>query len=183
MKEVSEYPHNIPDDVEYFENDSDLEALLNKISPYIGWIIIELNSLEGMMEYIIKEIVSTSEARDNFIYIFLSKMDFSSKMHSLTSMYGYIIESCNLADLREELKFLKTKLFDACERRNTYAHADWSGISTKNLVATKYSANRRGVKILYKTFEIKDMEADIEFIREVKNELDLFDEKINDAIF
>ncbi len=182
MAEIHEAPHNIPDGFEYFDSEEELQRKLDQIAPYVGRVIIELNSLESVIDFATKEITSNSEGQDRFVYTFLSKMEFRDKVDVLTSLYGDIVENFSFPDLRDPLKQLKTMLITACEKRNTYAHTDWSEIGKNNLVATKYAASRNGVFRVYRTFEIDDMEKDIEFIVESSEKLEHFDEVLNDRI-
>ena len=182
MSEIYEAPHNIPNGFEYFDSEEELQRKLDQLAPFVGRVIIELNSLESLIDFATKEITSNSEGQDRFIYTFLSKMEFRDKVDVLTSLYGDAVESLGFPDLRDSLKQLKTRLITACEKRNTYAHTDWSEIGKNNLVATKYSANRKGVFRVYRTFEIDDMEKDIEFIVESSGALEHFDEMLHDKI-
>lgn len=182
MAEIYEAPHNIPDGFEYFDSEEELQRKLDQISPYVGRVIIELNSLETLIDLAMKEIASNSEGQDRYVYTFLSRIEFRDKVDVLTSLYGDIVESFSYPDLHDPLKKLKTRLAKACEKRNTYAHTDWSEIDKNNLVATKYAANRNGVFRVYKTFEIDDMENDIKYIIESAEALERFDEMLNDRI-
>ena len=182
MSDIYEAPHNIPDEFEYIDSEEELQEKIDQITPYVGRIIIELNSLETVIDLCIKELASQSEAQDRYVYTFLSKMEYRAKVNVLASLYGDIVESFGYPDLRDPLKKLKTMLVNACEKRNIYAHTDWTDISKGNLVATKYTANRNGVFRVYRTFEISDMENDINHIIEASETLENFDEILNDKV-
>ena len=120
--------------------------------------------------------------QDRYVYTFLSKIDYRAKVDVLTSLYGDMIESLSYLDLRDPLRKLKTMLINSCEKRNIYAHTDWTDISKGNLVATRYTANRKGVFRVYRTFEISEMENDINYIMDASEALEKFDEMLNDRI-
>ena len=182
MAELWEYPHNLPDGIEFYDSEEELEAVLDKTSSAIGWIIIEFNSLEDSVGFAIKEIVSTSEGRDAFVYALIANMGFAAKANALMNLYSEVVERCDLFDLREPLKALDTRLQEAARRRNCYAHADWSGISRQHLVAIKLSATRKGVRQLYRTFKPNEMGEDLNYIRDSVAVLEEFDETFNEKL-
>ncbi len=182
MAELWEYPHNLPDGIEFYDSEEELTAALEKVSSAIGWIVIEFNSLEDSVGFRIKEIVSTSEGRDSFVYALIANMGFTAKANALVNLYGEMLERCDLQDLCEPLKALDTRLREAARRRNCYVHADWAGISRRNLVAVKITANRKGVRQLYRTFEPEEMAQDLHYIRETTEALEQFDEALNECM-
>src|SRR3990172_4161463 len=110
MSEIYEAPHNIPDGFEYFDSEEELQRKLDQLAPFVGRVIIELNSLESLIDFATKEITSNSEGQDRFIYTFLSKIEFRDKVDVLTSLYGDIVENFGFPDLRDPLKQLKMRL-------------------------------------------------------------------------
>jgi hypothetical protein len=182
MAELWEYPHNLPEGIEFYDSEEELTSALEKVSSAIGWIVIEFNSLEDSIGFCIKEIVSTSEARDSFVYALIANMGFTAKANALVNLYGEMLERCDLHDLREPLKELDTKLKEAARRRNCYAHADWAGISRQNLVSVKITASRKGVRQLYRTFEPEEMAQDLHYIRQTTELLVQFDEALNERM-
>lgn len=182
MADIYDAPHNIPSNWEYLDTQEELDQKLDQISPYVGRVIIELNSLETLIDLATKEIASISEGQDKYIYAFLSKMDFIDKIDILTTLYGDWVEYIKNQNLRDSLKKLKTRLVNSCQKRNVYAHTDWSGIDKKNMVAVKLSANREGIFRVYRTFNISDMEEDINYIIESAEQLDQFDEEFHDSL-
>jgi len=166
MTELWEYPHNLPEGIEFYDSEEDLTVALDKISSSIGWIVIEFNSLEESVGFCIKELVSSSEGGDSLVYALISNMGFTAKANALMNLYGQTIERCDFLDLRESVKALDSKLNEAARRRNSYAHADWIGMSRQHLVAVKFSATRKGVRQLYRTFEPEEMAKDLEYVRE-----------------
>ncbi len=182
MAEFWEYPHNLPNGIEFYDSEEELGAVLDRLSSAIGWIIIEFNSLEDSVGFAMKEIVSTIEGRDAFVYALIANMGFTAKANALMNLYGEVVERCDLPELRAPMKALDTQLQEAARRRNIYAHADWSGISRQNMVAIKIAATRKGVRQIYRTFSAEDMEADLHYIRNTVVALEEFDETFNEKL-
>ncbi len=176
MAERWEYPHNLRDEIEFYDSEEELTTALEKVSSAIGWIVIEFNSLEDSVGFCIKEIVSSSEAADSLVYALIANMRFTAKANALVNLYGELLERCDLHDLREPLKALDVRLKEAARRRNRYVHADWQGLSKQHLAAVKITANRKGVRQLYRTFSPKEMDEDLHYIRETTGALKQFDE-------
>ena len=86
-----------------------LDNFLERAAPYIGFIIIEFNSLEATIDYCIKEILSDSEFRDDMIFVFLAEMGYSLKVTCLMNLYGQLNEGLDLG-LKDKLVELEKQL-------------------------------------------------------------------------
>lgn len=158
-----------------------LDEFLETAAPYIGFIVIEFNSLEAMLDFCIKELISDSEARDDMIFVFLAEMGYSSKVTCLMNLYGQMNHGCELG-LKDKLINLENHLREAAKRRNQYAHGQWEDTSEENFLTVKVKAKRDGVFHVYRKFEESDMEADLELIRNAQSVLDEFDEELKDKL-
>jgi hypothetical protein len=156
-----------------------LEKFLDRAAPYIGFIIIEFNSLEAMLDFCIKELLSESEGRDDMIYVFLAEMSYSSKVTSLMNLYGQINEGCELG-LKQKLVDLEKQLREVARRRNQYAHGQWNDTSEGNFLPVKVSAKRDGVYHVYRKFDVKVMKADLKLIEKTQVLLATLDEEIRE---
>ena len=172
----------LDEDVEYLENEEELEKTLEEISKYIGRIVIEFNSLEDSISYCIKEIMSTSETGDDLIYVFLAEMGYSQKANTLINLYGQFIELFKKESLSSELNELEQKLKESATRRNYYAHANWAEISKSNYVLVKIKAKKKGVFHTYRRFDKEKMQEDLKFIESTHEALEIFEEKYNDFL-
>ena len=83
-----------------------LDNFLERAAPYIGFIMIEFNSLEAIIDFCIKEIVSQSEFGDDKVFVFLAEMSYSSKVTCLMNLYGQINKGSNLG-LKDKLMELE----------------------------------------------------------------------------
>ena len=81
-------------------------------------------------------------------------------------------------NLRKRLEALETRLREASARRNRYAHASWTEISSKNYVRVKTKAKKGGVFHSYRRFETEDMVQDCDYIEKTQTVLSDFDELI-----
>ena len=157
-----------------------LNDFLETVAPYI-FIIIEFNSLEAMLDFCIKELMSDSEGRDDMVFVFLAEMSYSSKVTCLMNLYGQYNFGCDLK-LNQQLINLETHLREAAKRRNQYAHGQWDDTSEDNYLTVKVKAKRDGVFHVYRKFEVSDMEADLEYIQNTQSLLDDFDEEMKERL-
>ena len=67
------------DILDEFEDDDELEDRLDDIAYYIGRIIIEFNSLESTVEYLIAEQLTHAGDQDDRTYVFLAEMMYQGK--------------------------------------------------------------------------------------------------------
>lgn len=167
-------------------NDPNYEKKLDEIASHIGWIIINLNSLEDTIAFCIKELMSDSGPGDELNLIFQSELSYASKYKMLVKIYGWFIAQLLEGEKRmkmlHKLEILNKSLKRAGELRNQYAHADWSDISQKRFVKIKTKSKRDGVYHVYRQFEIPDMVNDIEFIDSAQQKLDDYDEELHDLL-
>src|SRR6266545_2000004 len=120
-----------------------LDSFLERAAPYIGFIMIEFNSLEAIIDFCIKEILSHSEFGDDMIFVFLAEMSYSSKVTCLMNLYGQINKGCDLG-LKDKLVDLEKQLREVARRRNQYAHGHWSDVAEGNFLPVKVTAKRDG---------------------------------------
>lgn len=156
-----------------------LDNFLERAAPYIGFIIIEFNSLEATIDYCIKEILSDSEFRDDMIFVFLAEMGYSLKVTCLMNLYGQLNEGLDLG-LKDKLVELEKQLREAARRRNQYAHGHWDDTAEGNFLPVKLIAKRDGVYHVYRKFSVKDMTADLRLIQKTQILMDKFDQLYND---
>jgi len=182
MSEKILHSRDYDESVEYIDNEQQLEIILESVSKYIGRIIIEFNSLEDSIRYCIKEIMSTSEAGDELVYVFLSEMGYSSLLTTLVNLYGQIIHYTDNRALSSELDQLEKTLRECATRRNQYAHANWAEISKQQLVRIKVKAKKTGVFHSYKQFDESKMLEDLDYIEAAHFSLDKFDEMFNERL-
>jgi hypothetical protein len=171
--------------VEAFPESSGLDSVLAEIAQHIGKIMIEFNSLEDSVAFCVKKIMSSSEYKDQMVYVFLSEMSYGAKVGALVSLYGLMIQACgdeDRGDLTKRLEALETQLREACTRRNRYAHASWSEISAKRYVRVKTKAKKGGVFHSYRRFEVKDMLHDCDYIETAHKTLEEFDDFIWESV-
>lgn len=176
-EKIVEYRYYDEDLNDWIEDDQ-LDNTLNEIALNTGWIIIEFNSLEASINYNIEQLLSHSEGQDEIVNIFLSEMNFNSKQSLLIKIYGYYIFHVDqVKQLKADLGKLESKLIESGQRRNRYAHADFSSISKKKFVKVKTKSKKDGVYHTFVKFDRDDMRDDLKFIRNTFEELQAFDEK------
>lgn len=165
-------------------NDPNYEKKLDEIASHIGWIVINLNSLEDTLSFCIKELTGDCGLDDELNFIFQSELNYAGKYKTLVKIYGWhitqMLEGEKRMNMLDKLEILNKHLKKAGELRNQYAHADWSDISEKRFVKIKTKTKKYGIYHIYRQFEIPDMEKDIEFINNTHQKLDDFDEELKD---
>jgi hypothetical protein len=171
-------------DLEFsWEDDSPWEELLNEAAPLIGLIIIFFNSLEDQINTYICEILSHSEGKDELIYTFLAEMGYSQKVTILTRLYGQMIrEFEDSEDMLDQLSALEATLRNAGTARNQYAHADWTGISSKKFIRVKTKAKKQGVEHTFIRFSKEDMKSDLKQIEEIPHQMETFNNSVWDTL-
>jgi hypothetical protein len=162
--------------------DSKTNDFLDRIANYIGWIIINLNELEKIIDLCIQELMSQSESGNELIAIFQSELTYSGKVNTLMTVYGWhiknIFEGKQKEKWQSKLKTLADALNEAGEIRNQYAHAYWHDISTKRFVKTRTKARRDGVYHWFRKFSVKEMKTDLKKIEKAVKLLDKFDQEL-----
>jgi len=170
------YDHGIDDWLEGDEKDE----FLNQVAFHIGWIIIEFNSLEDSINWYIKEILSNNETQDGTVFLFLSNMTIGQKVDLLICLYGqWILRDYELVDLRDKLKSLESRLKDAIQKRNKYAHGNWSDVYKDNYIKVKTEAKKDGVYHTFMKFEEEHMKEDLELIESLHEEINELHEEWN----
>jgi len=173
------YPRSQADDELEYVSDEELDAYLESIVPYVGWIIVHFNSLEDHVSDFIRQAVLRDPLQDTRLDVFLSEMMFKGKCNALMQLYGQMIEAKSVKYTHEDLNRLEALLFECSKRRNEYAHADWIGMKQERNVLVKTQSKKTGVFHRYKKFDISRLEEDVEYLREARFTLSDF----NDAIF
>ena len=166
-----------------FSNEEELEDKLDEIAYYIGKIIIEFNSLESGIEYLIAEQLTHAGNEDNRTYVFLAEMMFNGKSKAIINLYGQIIETCSVSITQADLEQIRKRLEESAKIRNKYAHGHWQEINTEGYVCVNTQANKRGIFQTYRLFDIEKMKKDIIYILETNLLLDDFDGKIMDQLY
>ena len=166
------------DELEYV-SDEELEAYLEVIVPYVGWIIVHFNSLEDHISDFLRQAVLRDPFQDPRLDVFLSEMMFAGKSRALVQLYGQMIEAKSVTITHEDLNQLEVLLLECSKRRNEYAHADWIGMKRESNVLVKTKSKKTGVFHRYKKFDLARLEEDVEYLRKARFTLSDF----NDAIF
>ncbi len=148
------------------------DRTLKKVASYIGWIIIEFNSVEDSVNWFLKEMLSDTEGRDEMVFLFLSKMGISEKADLLINLYGkFVYNDYRYKALRVALTELESKLKDAIKRRNRYAHTNWSEVYEGKMFKIKTEAKRTGVYHSFLKFEESHMKEDLALIASLQDNL------------
>ena len=166
-----------------FENDDDLEDRLDEISYFIGRIIIEFNSLESTVEYLIAEQLTHAGSQDDRAFVFLAEMMFQGKARALINLYGQIIEYASISVSKKDLTDMQARFEEATRIRNEYAHAHWQEVNTKGYVKVKTTASKSGIFQKYRLFDIEQMKKDLYYIMETPSILGNFDENIMEELY
>ncbi|MCP3675672.1 MAG: hypothetical protein GY829_14540 [Gammaproteobacteria bacterium] len=178
MTELNLSKRDAEENLEYLENEDDLDTMLDGMASQIGWIIIHYNSLETNIAFCISDMVSGDPFQDERITVFLAEMQYSGICRALINLYGQSISYGDIETNQEELKELEKNLVECGKRRNEYAHADWAGLRENNYVCVKTQAKKSGIMERYRKFDHEKMEHDINFICEAKDLLENFHENI-----
>ena len=164
----------LDDELTDWIRDKELENVLNETALHIGWIIIEFNRLEQVIHFMLEQLLSNSQGRDEIVNIFLSEMSFSSKQNLLIKIYGqYISRVDNVRNLEAQLEKVESRLSESLLKRNRYAHADFGSISKGKFVKVKTKAKKDGVYHTFVKFDTDDMGNDLEYIH---NTIEILDE-------
>ncbi len=164
------------------EGEEERNERLNDMAPSIGWIIIEFNSLESEIDFLLKEKLSASESRDEIAYLFLVDMSMSRKIQMLGKLYRIWLSTLNEKgkEIEKTWSSLETNLISACQIRNKYAHVDWTEMYStkdKNVFKVKTTAENSGV---YHKFEEIDIEEDLDILQDLHQKIEEFDEKFGE---
>lgn len=160
----------------------ELVEYLYDLAPKIGRIIIYFNSLEDAVTDFIREAILRDPIQDERMDVFLAGMMFSAKVRALLDLYGQMIESGGLTTTHEELSKIDAMLVECANRRNEYAHADWIGMKHGGYVRVKSQSKRSGISHRYKRYDLTQIQADIDFIKEAPVKLYEFNERMWDQI-
>ena len=171
------------DILDEFEDSDELEDRLDDISYYIGRIIIEFNSLESTIEYLISEQLTHAGDQDDRTYVFLAEMMYKGKARALVNLYGQIIEYGDVKINQKDLTVIEKRLDEAARIRNEYAHAHWQELNPKGYVRVKTQASKKGIFQKYRLFDIEQMKKDLYFIMETPSLIGVFDENIMDQLY
>ena len=170
--------HPEVDILDDFEDEEELESRLDDIAYFIGRIIIEFNSLESTLEYLIAEQLTHAGNQDDRTYVFLAEMMFQGKAKALINLYGQIIEYGTIKINHEDLSIIQKRLDEASRIRNEYAHANWQELNPKGYVCVKTQASKKGIFQKYRLFDIDQMKKDLYYVMESPSIIGDFDEKI-----
>lgn len=171
------------EEFETVESDEELGAYLEVIAPYIGWIVIYFNSLEDSLAANLREVFLRDPHQDERLDVFLAEMLFSGKCRALMHAYGQMISTGGFKLTHEDVTELENLLFECAKMRNEYAHADWIGMKQGAYVRVKSQSKKLGIAHRYKRFEVSKMDLDILFIKDTRDKLESFNEKIHDQLW
>jgi len=176
-------PREAEEKFESTDSDEELLSYLETLAPQIGWIVIYFNSLEDMVSQFIRDAMLHDSLQDERMDIFLSEMMFAAKCRSLMHLYGQMIEACSLKVTQADLKRLEEDLQECSKRRNEYAHADWIGLKKGGFVKVKSQSKKLGIVHRYKHFDSAQVEDDIHYICNIRDELENFNEHITNQLY
>ena len=172
------------DDALDWVDDPELGEYLEEIAPFIGYVIIFFNSLEDVTAGFIRECILRDPDQDERLDVFLADMLFAGKCTALMHLYGQIVETTLPGEVtHDDVNALEKTLLECAKRRNEYAHADWIGLREEAYVRVKSQSKKRGLFYKYRKFDVAQMEADVDFIRTSRDELEAFHERIMDQAY
>jgi hypothetical protein len=155
-----------------FLEDTKIDEKLNELASYIGWIIMEFNSLDTSVSWFIKEILSHSEGKDELIYLFLCEMNYSQRVNLLIRIYGQLVYNDDRFEtLRTNLEKIEQDLKEDSTRRNRYAHADFDDTLKGNFFKVSTKPKKNGVFHTYMKCHSDDLEQDLNFIKALPDRL------------
>jgi hypothetical protein len=172
----------VEDELGWIASGDELEAYLERIAPYIGWVTIYFNSLEDHISDFIRMAVLRDPFQDERLDVFLSGMMFAGKAQALIDLYGQMISSAAVQKTDKELKELQELLNECARRRNEYVHADWIGVREGSFVRVKSTSKRTGITHRYRVFEDSKLQADVDFICEARFILNKFNDEVLDQL-
>ncbi|MBL8289015.1 MAG: hypothetical protein JNL85_13615 [Rubrivivax sp.] len=169
------------DEFEYVSAE-ELDSYLERIVPYVGWIIVHFNSLEDHISAFIRQAVLRDPIQDERLDVFLSEMMFAPKCRALLHLYGQMIEAKAVKYTHDDLNELEAMLLECAKRRNEYAHADWIGVKQESYVLVKAQSKKTGVFHRYKKFDVPRLEDDVEYLRKARFTLCDFNDAIHEQL-
>ena len=170
--------------IEEYINDYDLfydkelsgekfEQYINNISPLIGKIIISFNNLDDTVNYVIKEIVSDPNYKDEIPWIFISEMSYNNKINVLKKLINFFLRFSE-KDYENDFNNLINRLSECGRKRNYIVHANWMEINSDLLVKIKTKIKKDGAKNLYKVIKKENLIEIENYIDETNDILDNF---------
>lgn len=167
---------------QYMEDEDELDAYLEELVPYIGWIIVYFNSLEDHITDFIREMILRDPFQDDRLDVFLTNMQFTAKKRALFDLYAQAIkDEGDIIPIQELIDFEKI-ILECVNRRNEYAHADWIGVRDEQYVKVKSKSGRTGIINRYRKIDLATIKADVEFINKTRFDLVDFHFKLIDHL-
>lgn len=174
-----------------WDDDTEQDRYLEKVSSQIGWIIIEFNRLEWQVHEVVKKYLCNDVLETNAIFFeTVANKNFSSKIDLLKNFFT-IYYSGDKKQMFDETTFFSNfkcvldKLIDKLKKsstlRNKYAHCYWHRMSKDNFVEFKYKINHEeGLHKVFVSFNPNDLNSDYELIESSQELLYEFDTEFND---
>ncbi|PTT84667.1 hypothetical protein DBR42_14885 [Pelomonas sp. HMWF004] len=132
----------------------------------------------------IRECILRDPDQDERLDVFLADMLFAAKCTALMHLYGQVVETTPPGKVtHDNVNALERTLVECAKLRNEYAHADWIGLRQESFVRVKSLSKKRGLFHKYRKFDLARMEADVDFIRQSRDELQAFHERIMDQAY
>ena len=165
--------------VQYIGENEDLDypsdEFLEKIAPFIGFIVHSFNSLEQELNSrICFEICDDCDLMGlNIIY----KESFSKKVN----LYDRIIRSkqIGLEECYPSFQSIITNLRECSVLRNAVVHADWENMDSEGYTYVKLTlTNEKGWQQKYQQFTVKSLKSIDKLIHETYKELTEFEEEM-----
>lgn len=175
-----------------WSNEEEQDKYLKKISPQIGWIIIEFNRLEWQLHEIVKKYLCNGSPELNSLFFEnIARNGFSSKVDLLKKFFKqyYLGDkkhmfdaSTEFNDFNQDVDSMIKALKDVAELRNKYAHCFWHRLDEKHFVEFKYRLKANsGLEKIFIRFNPKDLQEDFEKLENAENLLLDFESKFDEV--
>ena len=177
---ISHHEHMKKSDKQFgqyiFDNhdfDGNAEDFMEITAPLIGFIVHSFNSLDGLLNSTICELIN--DRSDEMGAIIIYKLPFSAKV----DLFYRLVRSIEVAG-EEEISSLKTlieNLKKCGTLRNAVVHAEWDHVDENGYTFVKMHFDKNGMRQHYWQFTPDALEEIDQFIHDTYMMFDLFDEQ------
>jgi len=152
------------------------ESYIAEIMPLIGELVITFNRIDSSINIYIKDLVSNSFYEDEIPYIFISEMNYSSKINVLKKLYNYFLRTTQ-KEYKKDLEKIISELQKAGTIRNNIIHAEWDEVSKDYMVKIKTKVKQSGAVNIYRIINSDTIKKEILFIEDTQENLEKFDDE------
>lgn len=140
-------------------DDEDTHKELEKVSPYIGQILVAFSELEHSLELAIAGLESDrADEPGMFIIKFLEdnrlKIDYFTERARQYILYTEFIKEKNKNKTIAELREVSKRLSYAAELRNIIAHSKWNTITKRYTVVNSSKLNKDSGRVEIKLYKL-----------------------------